>query len=93
MKTVTVSKFCINYDIPQQFIDSLSKYDLIELVEKDTSRYIQVDDINRIEKLMRLHYELDVNFEGLDIINNLLNRIDELKQDISRLKNRLEFYE
>jgi len=43
--------------------------------------------------LMRLHYELDVNFEGLDIINNLLNRIDELKQDISRLKNRLEFYE
>jgi len=93
MKTITVSKFCINYDIPQHFIDSLLKYDLVEIIEQDASRYIQVDDINRIEKLMRLHYELDVNFEGLDIINNLLNRINELQQEVSALKNRLEFYE
>ncbi len=93
MKTISVSKFCVNYDIPQQFIDSLSKYDLVEIIEVETTKHIHIDDINRIERLMRIHFDLDVNFEGLDIINNLIEQINTLQDEVSRLKSRLELYE
>ena len=93
MKTISVSKFCINYDIPQQFIDSLSKYDLVEIIEVETTKHIHIDDISRIERLMRIHFDLDVNFEGLDIINNLIDQINTLQNEVSRLKSRLELYE
>ncbi len=93
MKTISVNKFCVNYNIPLDFIDTLCKYELVEVIERDTSKYIYLDDISRLERLMRMHYDLNVNFEGLDIINNLLEQVDSLQNEISELKKRLEFYE
>jgi len=92
MKTVSVQQFCVHYDIPQEFIDSLSNFELIELIEKESNKYILIDDINRVERLMRMHYDLNVNFEGLDIINNLLQQITNLQNDIELLKNDIHFY-
>lgn len=93
MKTISVHQFCIHYDIPQSFINSLSNFDLIELIEIEKAKHIQIEDINRIEKLMRMHFDLQVNFEGLDIINNLINQINTLQEDIALLRNKIEFYE
>jgi signal transduction histidine kinase len=92
MKTISVHKFCLTYDVPQSFIDSLYSFELIELIEIKTAKHILIEDINRIERLMRMHYELNVNFEGLDIINNLVNQIKDLQEDVNILRNRIEFY-
>jgi len=93
MKTISVQQFCIHYNIPESFIDSLSNFELIELVEMDSDKHIYFEDINRIEMLIRIHYELNVNYEGLDIINNLLNEINSLQEDIINLRNRMNLYE
>ena len=92
MKTITVKQFCTEYDIPTSFINSLSNFDLIELIEIENTQHLQIDDINRIEKMMRLHYDLDVNFEGLDIINRLTSQISLLQEELTELKNILDFY-
>ncbi len=93
MKTISVQQFCIHYDVPQSFIESLSNFELIELVELDAHKHIPLKEINHIEKLMRMHYDLQVNFEGLDIINNMINQINSLQTEVRLLKNKLEFYE
>ena len=67
-------------------------YDLITLKNEGNTLYIDAAQINTIEKLIRLHYDLDINFEGLDVIFNLLNQIDSLQQEIKRLNNKLTFY-
>jgi len=74
MKTITVKQFCANYDVPSSFINSLSNFELIELIEIENTKHLQIKDIHRIEKMMRLHYDLNVNFEGLDIINHLTSQ-------------------
>ena len=81
------------YDIPQSFIDSLSFYELVEVVDMNNNKYIQQDHIKNIEKMMRLHFDLVVNFEGLDVIMHLLDRIDELEKEVIFLKNKLSVYE
>jgi hypothetical protein len=93
MKTISVHQFCIHYDVPQSFIDSLSNFELIKIIEIETKKHILIEDINRIERLMRLHFELHVNFEGLDIINNMINQISILQKDIDDLRNKVDFYE
>ena len=92
IKTISVQQFCVHYDVPVSFIDTLSVYELIELKDVDNSMHINADQINTIEKLMRLHYDLDINFEGLDVILNLLHQIDNLQQEVKHLNNKLTFY-
>ncbi len=87
---ISVTQFCSYYNIPDTFINSLTQYDLISVAVKENESFIAVDTIAHIEKLMRLHYDLNVNFEGLDIITNLLTQLEEAQQEIRLLKNKLD---
>ncbi len=93
MNKISVQQFCLHHDIPQSFIDTLYTFELIELIETKEEKYIQVDSIDRLESLMRIHYDLNVNMEGLDIINNLMSQIQSLKNEVEDLNRRLNFYE
>ena len=96
MKTkdlITIQKICTYYKVPESFIDSLYEFELIEIVKEDNNRCISVTQIKTIEKLMRLHYDLDINLEGIHAIYNLLNQVETLQEQVNYLKNRLDFYE
>lgn len=43
-------------------------------------------DIERIRQILRLKQDLGVNLAGIDVILNLLDRIDELQQEIERIR-------
>ena len=92
LKNISVTQFCTHYDVPVDFIENLNNYDLIHITTIDNSAYIDMDQIRIIEKLIRLHYHLDINFEGLDVVVNLLNQITDLQNEITNLNNKLEFY-
>jgi hypothetical protein len=92
MRTIAVKQFCKHYNVPSSFIDSLSNFEIIELVEVENTKNLHTSDIQRIEKMIRLHYDLNVNFEGLDIINNLTSQIVLLQNEIINLKKQIDFY-
>jgi len=93
MKTISVEQFCTRHDISQSFIDDLFTFELVEVLIIERSKHIKVSDINKIDRLKRIHYDLDVNFEGLDVINNMMDEIIGLNKDIIDLKNRISFFE
>ncbi len=96
MKTknlITIQKICTHYKVPESFIDSLYEFELIEIVKEDDKRCVGTSQIKTIEKLMRLHYDLDINLEGIHAIYNLLNQVESLQEQVNYLKNRLDFYE
>ena len=43
--------------------------------------------------MLRLHRELDINIEGIDTIDHLLQRMDNLQKEVISLKNRIRLYE
>ncbi len=90
---IEVSKLCLHYNADITFFSNLNEYGLIEIVTIEQSQYILQDKIPEIEKMMRMHEELNVNIEGIDVILNLLQKIDDLQTDLSSLKNRLKIYE
>jgi len=89
---IAINEFCINYNIEISFINNLHHTGLIEIETVDNTKYINADQIQLLEKIIRL-YELDINLEGIETITYLLERISQLQNEIISLKNRLQFYE
>ena len=90
---ISVIEFCEGHHIEISFIDSLQETGLIELATIEDTPYIQEDQLYDLEKIIRLHYDLDINLEGIDAVINLLKRMDDMQHEINLLKNRLRLYE
>ena len=90
---IPIDQLCGVYEIPESFIDDLCSYELVEVIDTDDARYIPQDHIKDIEKLMRLHFDLNINYDGLDVVMHLLKRIEELEKEVNYLKNKLSVYE
>ena len=90
---ISITTFCTHYDVPTTFINQLEDYELIEIVVSEQDQYIKVTQINEVEKMIRLHYDLNINLEGLDAVYNLLKRVETLQSEITSLNNKLRLYE
>ena len=90
---IRAEDFCVNYNTELSFINYLSQFGLIEITSVEETAYIPHSQLGRLEQLARLHYDLDINLEGLDAVAHLLERLRGLQSEIINLKNRLSFYE
>lgn len=84
---IRIEVICTSYEIESSFIDSLSEFGLLEIVEEENARFLDPVHLSDLERMIRLHYELGVNMEGLDTIRHLLERIERMHQEILELKN------
>ncbi len=90
---ILASEFCTHHKIELTFIHSLREYGMIETIVIDENTFIPASELDRLEKMLRLHLELDINLEGIDTITHLLQRITSMQQKILNLTNRLKRYE
>lgn len=90
---IPVQIVCKHYKVPVAFINNLEEFELIEITSENDDFFIHKTQLKRVEKMARMHYELDINFEGIDAIYNLLDQVDTLKKEITNLHNRLRLYE
>jgi hypothetical protein len=90
---ISADLFCSSHQIEVSFIHSLYESGLIEIVVREEEKYIPSSQLQRLEKMIRLYYEMNINLEGIETINHLLQSINNQQQEISKLKNRLRWYE
>lgn len=90
---ISVSDFCLGHDISYGLMVDLKEYGLVEIIEKRDTWYIATEELPKAEKILRLHSELDINLEGIEVITQLLQRLEEMQNEMTRLKNRLRLYE
>ncbi|MEO8819282.1 MAG: chaperone modulator CbpM [Ginsengibacter sp.] len=84
---IPAADFCIYHNIEYSFITSLEDSGLITVTSVEKSSYISSDEIQKLEKFVRLHYDLDINIEGIETINYLLEKIENMQKEILQLKN------
>lgn len=92
-RLIPVIQFCRQHNIEINFINELQEYELIEIVSNDESVFVEEERLRQLEKLVRLHFDLGVNLEGIDVINGLLQRLEATQNEMEVLKSRLSFYE
>ncbi len=90
---ITAQDFCIHHNVEISFIQSLNESGLIEVTQQEETLCVPLHQLPQLEKMVRLYYEMDINMEGLETITHLLNRMNEMQQEIVKLQNRLGVYE
>lgn len=90
---IPVNILCTHYKVELSFFNNLNEIGLIEIQNVEETLYVHKDSIYDIEKIIRMHQDLDVNVEGIDIVFNLLQKIEALQSELLRVRNRLLLYE
>ncbi len=83
---ISIEQCCVYYNIETSFIQKLNEYGLIELSRSDETVFIAFEQLSDLEKYMHMHYELEINMEGLETIKHLLDQVDRLQKEVNRLK-------
>lgn len=86
---ISVDQCCIHYQIETSFVEALDEHGLINLSRSGKKVFIAYEQLPDLEKYMHLHYDLDINMEGMEAIRHLLNRMQDLQREIKRLQSEL----
>lgn len=91
-KLIPVEKFCLIHKVEFSFIQALDQYGIVEIVVIENVKFIPLEKLGDVEKIARMHYDLGINLEGIDVIFNLLHKIDSLQQELSEAQNILQHF-
>ncbi|MER3465474.1 MAG: MerR family transcriptional regulator [Chitinophagaceae bacterium] len=84
---------CTHYQVEYQFIQSLHEAGLIQLTTVEHRAFIPPTQLQDLERMIRMHYDLHINLEGIEAIAHLLDRVKLLQKEMTQLRNRLRLYE
>ncbi|QXV65170.1 MerR family transcriptional regulator [Mucilaginibacter sp. 21P] len=96
MKTeqvISVDDFCVYHNVEYTFIDYLADAGLVKVTRVNKTKCIPLDEIQKLERMVRLHTQLEINEAGVATINNLLHKLEDMRQEMSALRSRLRLYE
>ena len=84
---IAITTICTYHEVEYTFINSLSEAGLLHLELVDQTSYIPESDLQRLEKMIRMHHELEINVAGIEAITHLLERIEQMQEELRVLKN------
>ena len=64
---------CEQYRVELSFFEELREIGLIEFTVYKGSKHLHQDSLHQMEKILRIHRELNVNLEGIDVVLNILD--------------------
>jgi hypothetical protein len=88
-----IEQLCSHYDIEFSFVTALTDFGLLEITTVEQVPHLSKAQLKDLEKMIRLHYELDINMEGIDAVSHLLKKVNTLQEELNGLRNRLRLYE
>ena len=90
---ISIEQFCLQNQVDHSFIHLLNERGIMEIIVLEELELIPMSKLPLLEKCMHLHYELEINIEGIEAIQHLLQKVEDMQNEIISLQNRLSFYE
>lgn len=90
---IHIADVCRGHGLERTFLYRLREYELIEIRETDSGEVIDHGQLPRLERLIRLHRDLEIEPQGLLAVEQLLQRVGELQDEIRMLRSRLGRWE
>ncbi len=78
---VPAELFCNTYSINVAVVESWQKMGLIKIIELDQKPHIPHDQLQKLEQLLRLHFDLDIQLEDVDVVYNLIEKVKSLQTE------------
>ena len=86
---IAANDICVYHNVEYTFINSLQEAGLVELQVVNKTTYIPESELRKLEKMIRLHRELEINIAGIEAITHLLERVEQMQEEMRLLRNRV----
>jgi chaperone modulatory protein CbpM len=90
---ISAHDFFTYHQLDVSFVVALEEQGMLQTITIGPVQYLHPDQLGPLERLIRLHRELAVHVDDLDIVTHLLERLERAQEQVSELQNRLAFYE
>jgi chaperone modulatory protein CbpM len=90
---ISADEFCTHYNVEFSFIHALQENVLIEMTTLKEDYFIEARQLQKLEQYARWHYDLNINVEGIEVIEQMLARIKNMQREIAALRNNLRLYD
>lgn len=90
---ISINQLCSTYQVEVSFFNELNEVGLIKITTIEEVPYLHQALLSDIEKMIRMHHELAINIEGIDVVCNLLQKVADLQNELIATQNRLRLYE
>ena len=85
--SILIEEYCSYYSIEADFIHQLHQHGLLTIETDGQQRFLPFEQLPVVEKYMHFYYDLDINMAGIEAIQHLLNRVQDLNQQLQMLQN------
>jgi chaperone modulatory protein CbpM len=86
---IATTDICTFHEVEYAFINSLGEAGLLELKVVKQSTFVPETELQKLEKMIRMHNELEINVAGIEAIIHLLSRVEEMQEEMRVMRNRL----
>ena len=86
---IIVSEYCQKCHIEPSFIEMLEEGGLINVRTEAGKHYLLVSELPNVGRYCRMYYDLSINMEGIDAIHHMLERMDDMRREITSLRKQL----
>src|SRR5690606_18857201 len=90
MNYIAIEEFCTHHGIQVTLIREFADFGLVQLQEQEQKAVLPAGEIEKLERLLRLHSELGINKEGLEIILNMRDQLLNLNSELETIRYRLQ---
>lgn len=92
-KFLLITEICQYYHIETDFFEEIEYHQLLDVHQISGQKFIHQKQLNRLEKILRLHDELDLNLQGIDVVFGMMDRIEKLERELRQTKSKLSILE
>ncbi len=85
-------EMCARLGIGDEMLEVCLRWEIVELPEPDGEGSIlfPLDAFDRLQRGLRLHHELGINWQGVSVALELLERIEALEQQVHDLSHQAD---
>ena len=88
---IATADICTFHNVEYAFINSLNEAGLVQVQIVKQKAYVPEPDLQKLEKMIRMHHELEINVAGIEAIFHLLDRVEQMQEELRVLRNRAAY--
>ncbi|PIB39103.1 chaperone modulator CbpM [Maribacter sp. 4G9] len=72
---IHIEEFCTHHNIEVSLVHQLVELEILSIEKTENKEVIELNELPKLEKMVRLHQELEINPQGLQAIDHLLGQV------------------
>ncbi|MGV3503374.1 MAG: chaperone modulator CbpM [Adhaeribacter sp.] len=89
MRYIAIEAFCFHHGVEVMLVREFADFGLIRLERQEDKEVVPEEEVPRLERMLRLSQELEVNKEGIAVIMQMREELKQLRRERDLLTYRL----